>query len=64
MTPEAAMTEQRPPLPDDEHIAPPPEPASDLYADEDDALDWDVTKQGRMREHADDSAPATEPWQG
>lgn len=40
------------------------EPAPDRLADELDALDWDVNRDGRMRDHATDDEPTTIPWEG
>jgi hypothetical protein len=39
-------------------------PLHDQLADEYDELDWDVEREGRMREFADDEQPVTEPWEG
>lgn len=40
-----------------------PEPAPDQLADEHDALDWNVERDGRMREHATDDEPTTICWE-
>lgn len=44
----------------------PPEqlPAHDRLADEQDALDWNVDRDGRMRDYATDEEPPTLPWEG
>lgn len=38
------------------------DPAPDQLADEHDALDWDVDRDGRMVEHATGDEPATILW--
>ena len=44
----------------------PPEelPAHGQLADEFDALDWRVERDGRMRDFATDDEPITVPWEG
>lgn len=33
-------------------------------ADDSDALDWNVDRDGRMADHASDPEPMTVPWEG
>lgn len=39
-------------------------PAHDRLADPYDERDWDVERDGRMREHATEDEPLTIPWEG
>lgn len=42
-------------------------PAHDQLADDQDELDWDVKRDGRMADHAttsEDAEPITVPWEG
>jgi len=42
------------------------EPRPDELADDTDDLDWDVDRDGRMRDHAtvsEDAEPTTVPWE-
>jgi hypothetical protein len=38
-------------------------PAPDQLADDTDDLDWDVDRDGRMREYATDDEPTTFAWE-
>jgi len=40
------------------------DPPPDQLADSHDDLDWNVDRDGRMREHATEDEPATEIWEG
>jgi len=40
------------------------DPAPDQLADDHDQLDWNIERDGRMRDHADEPEPPTIPWEG
>ena len=40
------------------------DPDPTRLADDSDDLDWSIERDGRMRDHATDNAPVTEPWEG
>lgn len=44
--------------------APEPDPDPHELADDTDDLDWDVNRDGRMREYAAEPEPTTIPWEG